>query len=412
MRLCTWFAGIDLDSRYLTATLGFSTDGQMPRILGSKVFDVDSVDGNVPDFRQPLQSALLEAGQWFHLETGGALNVVAVALSSRLVQEMSSSGACHFGAPTLIDSAEIKLVQDKALGSHGQRDWLVSSVVRSFEIDGRQLSTPPLGVIATSLRVEMTSWLARTAAMQPIVDAVKMSGLDVGLVRPRAVAGAEAVLTATERREGATVVLIGDTTTEVATFADSSLVDVCSVPLGRKPLVAEIARACNVSVAVVDRLDLSLMLDRAPSDPMVQRVRTVLSAWGTALFTAVRHRLDERDLAWRLSGGVVIGNSRAEFATLDERAVRIVGTPARFATMSPMFHRVSGVSHGSFAALGLISAQWNASQADVPSVVDERQPEPAVSRSIEDHGIPERGGIGQAISRWLREFVPAGDYSS
>ncbi len=411
MRLCTWFAGVDLDSRYLTATLGFSTDDQAPRILGSKVFEVQSAPGQFPDFQRGLRAALPEAGNWFHMETGGALTKVAVAVPGSMIQEVPSSGACEFGTPTRIDSSVIDLARRRALERAGRLGPVVGSMVHSYDLDGHSQSTAPFGAFATSLGVEMTSWFARPAILQPVVDAVNDSGFDVGMVMPRAVACAEATLTPLERREGATVVMIGDSTTELATFIDSTLVDVYSVPLGRQPLVVELARACRVSVEVIDRLDLGLMMDRVPSDPIVQRVRTVLSAWGTALFSAIRRRLEERNLAWRLQAGIVIANPERAFPTLDDRAARVVGTPARFATINPSFERQSGASRRSFAALGLIPLQWKSTEVESPRI-DIRTPDSAVTPVVNNRELAGSGGIGHAIGRWLREFVPADPHSS
>ncbi len=406
MRLCAWFAGIDLESRYLTASLGVSSGGEAPRILGSKVFGVQSGDIQPLDNQSFLQECMSDIGEWFHLETGGTLTDVAVAVPGGTISEFPSSGVFEFGAPSLISDAVIETARQRALAGPGKLGTVVSSTIRGYEVDGRPLVESPVGDYATSLRVATTSWVARTAAIQTAIDAVRQIGLDINMVVPRAVAGAESTVTPIERRDGATVVMIGNETTECATFIDSSLCDLFTVPLGQRPLRHELSRACNVSADVFDRLDLGLMMERVPSDPMVQRVRTVMSAWATALFSAIRRRMQERDLGWRQQPGIVIANSPTAFPMLEDRATRVIGSPARFAPTSRLFDRVAGVSHGSFAALGLIPMQWSARRMEGqrPFV---HHPESLSASTIRFAESAGREGLGHAIGRWLREFVPA-----
>jgi cell division ATPase FtsA len=405
MRLCTWFAGIDLDSRYLTATLGFSNDGESPRILGSKVVQVTPDILYAPSANPELKRHLSEIGRWFHLESGGTLQRVAVAVPGNDILEMPSSGDCQFGVPTPIDGAAIDLAIGQALTRQSRIGPVVQSSVRNYALDGTPASSISSGTVASSLRVELITWVAKRDHIQGLLDEVRAMGFDVDLIAPRAVAATASALTAVERREGAILVMIGDEFAECATVIDSSVVDVFTVPLGRNPLRREIARACDISPNVVDRLDLRMMLDRVPTDPIVQRVRTVLAAWGTALFTSVRRRLDDRSLLWHLEAGIVIANASNAFPALDERAAQIVGTPARFADMTLLQERISGVSRGSFAAMGLIPMQLRSEYVAVESTETHRLE--SEIRPVVIAGQINRGGLGQAIGRWLREFVPA-----
>ncbi len=408
MRLCTWFAGLDLDSRYLTATLGFSSDNATPRVLGSKVVEIPHLEQSRSDLRLLLGQALPDLGEWFHLESGGALSGVALTVPGSAIQETPSSGTCDFGQPTRIDAAAISQARQRAATLPNKLGRVLSSTVCAYELDGRRHTKAPLGEVGSTLRVELTSWLARPEHVGPVIEAVEAQGFDVELIAPRAIATAEATLTPLERQQGAVVVQIGDEVTECATFIDGDFSDVWTISLGRAPLISELARACHVTNEVIDRLDLALMIERMPSDPMVQRVRTVISAWGSALFTSVRRRLDDRNLTWRVQSGVVIANSSHSFPSLEERAMKVVGVPARFAVESRSFQRVSGVSRGSFAALGLIPLQWSA-HPEEPELEKFEPVEPTRSSVIDSRGNVTRGGFGQALGRWLREFVPAGD---
>lgn len=357
-----------------------------------------------------LTNHVSEIGKWFHLETGGALTDVALAVPGELLQEVSSWGECEFGRPTRMDEDAVAVARKRAIGGIAQRGRVLRSVTRGVEADGHPISAPSNGVLCSSLRVNVSSWIAKPT-VNSLVQTINDIGFEVGEIVPRAVASAVSTSTFSERQDGVVMIVVGDDATEGAAFIDAQLADVFSVPLGRKPLIAELASACSVSEEVVRKLDLNLLLERVPDDPIAKRVRTVVSAWGTALFTAVRHRLDDLDITWRLQSGIVIANRKRLFPRLDEQATRVVGTPGRFAVSELLSERVSGASAGSFAALGLIPMQWSAWQLKLGETAEDESvlPPSTVVRNAEP---AHRDGMGKAIGRWLREFVPADHQSS
>jgi hypothetical protein len=405
MRLCSWFAGIDLDSRYVTAVLGCSTDDGPPRVLGCKAVDVGTTFARQGNAESPmLREAVARFTEWFHLESGGALASIALAVPGSAMQEMPSSAVVELGAREVVDAAAFDQACRSALAGPGQLGPVLASVQRGVVLDGRPQSRPPLGQVGSSLRVELTSWIGRRDVLAPVIEVLERNEFAIDQMVPRVAAAGRAILTDIEQRDGALVVLIGEESTDVAIFAGFELVDLLTVSLGRKRLVAELARECRVSIDAVDRLDLDLMISRMPSDPLVQRVRTALSAWGTALFSTIRNRMHGLGLAPRLDAGIVIANSPQLFPTLDQTAARLLGIPARFAAVDAQFGKPAGAA-GSFAALGLIPLQWNA-RITRETTADIRLPEylrPRPGRAPHSTG---RGTIGQALSRWLREFVP------
>lgn len=405
MRLCSWFAGVDFDSRYLTAVLGCASDDRPPHVLGARTVDLQSVNGTRWDDRTTLHDAIRGFTEWFHLESGGALNAVAIAMPGDALQEIPSSGSVDLDAPGFVDDALLDLARRRACEAPRRIGTVVTSVERGYELDGRRVSGPPQGQAGRSIRLELISWIARPEFLEPIADALGTDGFAADLIVPRIVAVGQAALSDLERRDGALVVSIGDTMSEVSVFAGFSLVDLFVVPIGRRALIAELARMCRLSTAVIDRLDLGLMIDRVPSDPLVGRVRMSLSAWGTALFSFVRRRLDERGLGWLLQAGVVIAASPQFFPSLDQSAARMLGVPARFATADGRLGKESGSRTAPFAALGLIPMQWSAQllEAETDDVRETVLATPRLAAPRRSNG---RGGIGQALGRWLREFVP------
>lgn len=406
MRLCSWFAGIDLDTRFVTAVLGCSTDDGPPRLLGCQRVDVPAAERIASTSQRTVLDAISRFAEWFHLESGGALPSVALSVPDSALQAVPASDEHRFMAPVLVDQAVLAEVRERALERLRPLGTVVKVIDRAVELDGRRFDVVPSGQYATVVRVEVAAWVARPAMVDPVIDVLERSGFEVGLMASRAEATAEAVLAPAERRDGAIVVTINEANSSIAVVVDSVVVDLFTVPLGRGPLLTELARACKVSVDVVERLDLGLMLDRVPSDPLVQRVRTVMSGWGAALFTGVRRQVDNRNLGWRVQAGVVIAGSPSAFPGLDSDAARVLGVPARFAIKSPATATARNGKLATFAAAGLLPLEWRAVSEEslenvlVPVRADGLERTPRID-------VNERRGLGQALGRWLREFVPA-----
>src|SRR5512146_3019803 len=103
MRLCSWFAGVDFDSRYLTAALGCASDDGPSHVLGARTVDLHGVNGTRWDDRTTLHDAIRGFAEWFHPESGGALNTVALSMPGHALQEIPSSGSVDLDPPGFVD---------------------------------------------------------------------------------------------------------------------------------------------------------------------------------------------------------------------------------------------------------------------------------------------------------------------
>jgi cell division ATPase FtsA len=408
MRLCNWFAGIDINSRAIIATFGSSTDDGRPRVHGSSVVELQYTSDRTHQDTQSLRNAVRQLGEWLRLESGGNLEEAALTVPGNVIQEMPSSGECRFSAPTVIDAETVEIARRKALRGPGMLGPVLCSTIRSYECDGRRSAVAPIGMSGISFRVEIVAWVVQTSFIRPVADALTNAGFQPGVIAPRAVAIAETALTRSEREGGALLVCANDGFTEVATFVDAQLADLFVVPLGKSALETQLSRACGVPIELVRRLDLQRMLNSSEDDAIVHRVRTILSAWGTSLFTAIRRRLDGGDFTWRLQAGIVIADSAGAVPTLASTATRVMGRPARFAVSTQSITPRTVAVGEPLAAVGLIPLQWKTNgrhrdQGEAPLPVVNMH----VPSEIESRGIIERKGLAPVIGRWLREFIPA-----
>ncbi|HEX3724068.1 MAG TPA: hypothetical protein VHV31_14875 [Nitrolancea sp.] len=400
MRLCNWYAGIDINSHAIVAAFGSSTDGQRPRVHGTVAFDLPH--GSVTDLSRPVH----QLADWLRRESGGNLDAVALSVPGNAIHEMPSAGEIRFAVPTMIDTQLIEAARQKALYGPERLGMVLCSTIRCFEFDGYRTSSPPLGKYATSLRVEIVAWVARSRYVDQVVDALAEARFQLGLATPRVVAIAESVLARNERDGGAIVIQVNDDFTEVATFAAGQLADLWTIPLGKVALETQLARACGISVGLVRQLDLKRIVESNLEDPVVHRVRTVLSAWGLSLFRAVRQRMEAGDLTWHVQSGVVIADSAESLPLLDQFGSRVMGTRVRFA-LAPFATAMRNQPRGeSRAASGLIPLQWKTNgglrdQSEMPLPAVTSDLDVPVSRAL------ERSGIAPFIGRWLREFVPS-----
>lgn len=393
MPLCKWFAGIDINGRDVTAAIGSSQDGSPPRVHGNRSFATDGYLGRV--------RALREIGEWLRLESGGSLREIALTIPGDAYRALSSSGECRFSEPAFVDDEMIDMVRQRALNYPGLDGPVLCSTARGFVCDGRNFPDAPLGLTVRSLSVDVMNWVADPGYVQSITGLLDDIGFAHGLIVPRVVAMAEAALSPVDRGRGAVALCVTEEYTEVVVYRDGELDDLFVIPLGKARLDAKLASVCGISVDLVQRIDLERMLNSTGSDPVVHRVRTVVTAWSLSLMRAIRERLDAFGPVWQLRSGVVVADSARALPLLAETATRVIGAPARVAIAE---QATTGANRGEpLAVRGLIPLQWH-----VQSGVDE----PFVSPMIDDPDLGsderhERRGFGPVISRWLREFVPA-----
>ena len=393
MRLCDWFAGIDINDRDVIAAIGSSHGDSDARVHGSRSFAAES------DIER--HRALREIGEWLRLESGGNLRLVAFTVPGNAYQALPSRGECRFAEPAVVDDEMVEMVRQRALFNAGHGGPVLCSAARGFVCDGKTFPEAPLGLPVRSLAADVMNWIAEPRYVESISGLLDDIGFAPGLIVPRAVALAEAALSPMERNRGAVALCVSNEMTEVVAYRDGELDDLFTIPLGTARLNAKLATACGISLDLVQRIDLGRMLECKDSDPLVQRVRTIVSAWGLSLMRAIRARLEALGPIWQFRSGLVIADSARMLPLLAETATRVTGVPARVAVAE---RATIGVNRAEpLAARGLIPLQRH-----VNSNADELLAPPMINDPDFGSGErDERRGIGPVIGRWLREFVPA-----
>lgn len=393
MRLCDWFAGIDLTDRDVIAAIGSAQGGSPPRVHGSRSFAAESDIARDRAFR--------EISEWLRLESGGSLHEVAFTIHGGGYQARPSSAECRFSEPAEVDEEMVEMVRQQALANAGLVGPVLCSTARIFVCDGRSFPEAPLGLTVRSLSIDLVNWIAEPGFVRSMTGLVDDVGLAPGLIVPRVVALAEATLTPAERDRGAVVLSVSDGLTEAVVYRNGQLDDLFVVPLGKARLDAKLASACGISIELVERIDLGRMFESTYADPIVQRVRTIVAAWSLSLVRAVRERLEATGPVWQLRSGIVIVDSARALPLLAGTATRVLGVATRIATAESV--AMSATLGEPLAARGLIPLQWRYRAEAAESLGLARIAElgfDAVERK-------DRHGIGPLIGRWLREFVPA-----
>lgn len=393
MRLCDWFAGIDINDGEIIAAIGSSHDGSTARVHGSRSFQFENHLGR--------DKALREIGEWFRLESGGNLSTVAFTVPGSAYRPRSSTGECRISEPEIVDEELVEVVRQRALMQAGLSGPVLCSAERGFVCDGRSFPEAPLGLSVRTLVAHMMNWIADPSYVESMSTLLDDIGFAPGLIVPRVVALAETTLTPRERSQGAVMLCVSEQMTEVAVYRDGQLADLFTVPLGKARLDEKVSVACSVPLDLARRIDLCRMLESASSDAVVQRVRTIVSAWNLSLMRAIRDGLDASGPVWQLRAGIAIADSMRTFALLSEAASRVIGVPAR----------VYGASQATFGpgrgeplvVQGLVPLQRELRVTTGDSLLSPLMADSVFAADERDG----RRGIGPAISRWLREFVPA-----
>jgi cell division ATPase FtsA len=393
MRLCDWFAGIDISDRDVIAAIGASQSGSDVWLHGIRSFAAEN------DFER--DHALREIAEWLRLESGGNLSSVAFTVPGNAYRSLASRGECRYSEPVVVDDEMIDEARQRALRQAGLAGPVLCSTARGYICDGKTFPEAPLGLPVRSLTADVINWIAEPRYVESLSRLLDDVGFAPGLIAPRVVALAGAALSQSERDRGVAALCVSEEFTEVVVYRAGQLDDLFVVPLGIARLNTKLASVCGIPLDLVQRVDLKRMLESSIADPIVQRVRTIISAWSLSLMRAVRERIETLGPVWQLGAGIVIADSGRALPSLAQTASRVIGVSARVAMAEPA---IAGTTRGEpLAAQGLIPLQWRLRVGVDQSLATPMFSDPNVGADERD----DRRGIGPVIGRWLREFVPA-----
>lgn len=416
------FVGLDIGSTTITAVAAEQVDRGTLTLLGFEIApSSDTATGRI-QHPAALTGALQRVLTRMHRSTGHPVERVALAIPGINIEAIASSAERRWETVEPVEADLIEELRRHALHGPSVSGPVLASVPIAYETDGRRTTEPPVGQPARSLRVKVQTYVLPARYVSQLAEVLTGLGVTPDVLVPRALAAAEAVLHEDERHQSVLVIDIGGTSTDIAVFLKGQLHDLFSFPVGSRAITNDICAVLGLPFPSAEQLKRAGFTDRrgagntlavrrsavnAPIDARtIEFAREIAEARLLQVFTRIRQRLNEQDLARRLSAGAVVTGGGARVAGLERIARRALDMPVRIGTARTGNGHAAANGPEAAVAVGVVSVQAWFGPLEHSGHTGEQPPE---QPPVEEPQGQERTGRGPALARWLREFVPLGD---
>jgi cell division protein FtsA len=306
---------------------------------------------------------------------GHKLESAFVGMAGTHVLSQNSRGVIAVSRPNReIAYDDVSRVIDAARAISVPNDREIIHVVpRGYIVDGQEGVKDAVGMSGARLEVETHIITGSLTAVQNVVKCVHQSGMSVEDLVVQVLASAEAVLNDNELDLGVALVDVGGGTTDVALFADGSVVHTAVLPIGATHVTNDIAIGLRTSLSEAEMLKINYghaIPAAIPREEMVElhqigqdRVQMVprrhlaeiIAPRARELLEMVRLEMRRGGHDGFLPGGIVFTGGGCRLLGFTEAASQLLDLPVRIGTPDHtmgMSDQVSGPAYAT--AVGLL----------------------------------------------------------
>jgi len=218
---------------------------------------------------------------------------------------------------------------------------------RGYILDEQDGIKDPMGMSGAHLKVNVHIITGAVTAIQNLVKSVEKAGLDVIGVILQPLASSEAVLTDDERELGVAMVVLGGGTTDLAIFAEGSVMHTAVIPVGGNHFTNDIAIGLKTPVPDAERIktqygcamaslvkddemiDVPSMGGRPPRALSRRVLADVVEPRAEEMFDLVAREIKRAGYEGIVAGGVVITGGTSLMEGMPDMAERVLDLPAR-----------------------------------------------------------------------------------
>lgn len=254
-------SAIDIGTTKITtliATLGVDTDKvsvigvATEPAKGLRKSQIVDIDETIESITQSVESAERMAGY--------TISSSLVSISGAHIESLNSKGVVAVAEPEgEISSNDVLRVIEaaRAVSLPSSRE-ILHVIPRDFKVDSQEGVKDPVGMSGVRLEAEAHIVTSASTAMRNINKCVSEIGVDVDSLVFSGLAGAEAVLTPTEKELGVVLVDLGGGSTSVAVFVEGALSFSSVLPVGAKNITNDLAIGLRVSLETAEKIKLAL----------------------------------------------------------------------------------------------------------------------------------------------------------
>ena len=299
---------------------------------------------NIEDTVASVRKAVEEA----EVVSGVVINSVHVGIAGSHINSLSADGLVAIKSREVTRADVVRAVNAARSAAIIKSDHRVLHVLpREFIVDEQDGIRDPLGMSGSHLKVNVHIITGAVTSVQNLVKSVERAGLDVLGIILQPLASSEAVLSEDERELGVAMVDMGGGTTDLAIFAEGSVMHTAIIPVGGDHFTNDIAVGlktarseaerlkvqfgCAVSSLVKDDeiIDVPSMGNRPLRTLSRKLLADIIEPRAEELFDLVAREIKRAGYEGVVTGGVVITGGTSLMEGMPDMAERILDLPAR-----------------------------------------------------------------------------------
>jgi len=299
---------------------------------------------NIEDTVASVRKAVEEA----EVVSGVVINSVHVGIAGSHINSLSADGLVAIKSREVTRADIVRAVNAARSAAIIKSDHRVLHVLpREFIVDEQDGIRDPLGMSGSHLKVNVHIITGAVTSVQNLVKSVERAGLDVLGIILQPLASSEAVLSEDERELGVAMIDMGGGTTDLAIFAEGSVMHTAIIPVGGDHFTNDIAVGlktarseaerlkvqfgCAVSSLVKDDeiIDVASMGNRPLRTLSRKLLADIIEPRAEELFDLVAREIKRAGYEGVVTGGVVITGGTSLMEGMPDMAERMLDLPAR-----------------------------------------------------------------------------------
>ena len=247
---------VDLGSTKVVAVAAEPTEKGSVRIKGSTSVPCKGAKKGMIIDADEASRAIYQSLHSIQQQIGRDVDQVVLAVSGQHIEGSNGHGL----KPIVPRSRQITYQDVLEVVNHSRSVTLpsdreqIQAIPREFRIDGNKDIKQPIGMNGAKLEVLTYLVSGATSTLQSLEKVVTMAGKQVEQMLLRSLCSGIAVLTQSEIDQGAVVVDIGSTLTEVAVFVNGSIAFSATLPVGGSHISSDIAQLLKTTPKEAERL--------------------------------------------------------------------------------------------------------------------------------------------------------------
>jgi cell division protein FtsA len=343
------FAAIDVGTTKVCTVVGEVLPNQPLRIIGVGIAAANGLSrGMVENLRDAADSIHTSVEQ---AERSSGTRIVSahVAVAGPHLSCLNNRGIIAIPdreRPISHDDVSRVLDGARVVSIPTNRD-IIHAVPRYYVVDGQDHVSDPVGMFGQRLDVETHIITGLTTVLQNATKCVESAGVHVESLIASALASAESVLDAEERRQGVILADIGGGTTDVAVFVDGAICHTEVLPVGGSHITRDLViglrcpyqsaedakelfgHAIPSAVDPEETVELEVFGSEGRKAVSRRRISEIIQARMEEICEMVMREARRAVHDDILSAGLVLTGGTANLAGIASLAEQVTGLPAR-----------------------------------------------------------------------------------